>query len=110
MVDISRMPDSAIFSVRGMGVADNVSVSTCLESSLSFSLCVTPKRCSSSMTSNPRSLKCSPFCSSECVPMSRSIFPSAALCKIFFFCAGVLKRESTSIVTGKLRKRLMAVA
>ena len=39
-----------------------------------------------------------------------SIFPSAALCKIFFFCAGVLKRESTSIVTGKLRKRLMAVA
>ena len=42
--------------------------------------------------------------------MSKSIFPAAASCKICFFCAGVLKRESTSMRTGNERKRFSAVA
>lgn len=42
MEDISRMPDSAMLSVRGIGVADSVSTSTFLLISLSVSLCPTP--------------------------------------------------------------------
>ena len=57
MIEISRSPPIAMCSVRGIGVAVSVSTSTCVRSSLSRSLCVTPKRCSSSMTSRPRSLK-----------------------------------------------------
>ena len=57
MMEISRRPLMAICSVRGMGVAVSVSTSTCERSSFSRSLWVTPKRCSSSITSSPRSLK-----------------------------------------------------
>lgn len=42
MEDISRIPDSAMLSVRGIGVADSVSTSTFLLISLSVSLCPTP--------------------------------------------------------------------
>ncbi len=42
--------------VRGIGVAVRVSTSTCVRSCLIRSLCFTPKRCSSSTTSSPRSL------------------------------------------------------
>ena len=38
MEDISRIPDSAMLSVRGIGVADSVSTSTFLLISLSVSL------------------------------------------------------------------------
>ena len=55
MVDMSRMPDRAMFSVRGMGVAESVSTSTARLISLMCSLCATPKRCSSSTMSRPRS-------------------------------------------------------
>ena len=76
-VDISRMPDMAMFSVRGIGVAERVSTSTPLASSLMCSLCVTPKRCSSSTTSRPRSLNFTSLLSSLCVPITRSHFPVA---------------------------------
>ena len=56
MVDISRRPDSAMLSVRGMGVADSVSTSTPRESSFNRSLWLTPKRCSSSTMRSPRLL------------------------------------------------------
>ena len=42
--------------------------------------------------------------------MRRSILPAAVSSKIFFLCAGVLNRESTSMRTGKERKRFTAVA
>ena len=55
MTLMSRTPESDICSVRGMGVAVSVSTSTCSRSSFICSLCCTPKRCSSSMTTSPRS-------------------------------------------------------
>ena len=54
--DRSRMPTRLISSVRGMGVADSVSTSTLVFSFFIASLACTPKRCSSSTISRPRSL------------------------------------------------------
>ena len=42
--------------------------------------------------------------------MSRSIFPCAARSRMSLVCLGVRNRLSTSTVTGKERKRFMAVA
>ncbi len=56
MIDISRMPESAICSVRGIGVAVSVSTCTSARSAFSASLCLTPKCCSSSTMTRPRSL------------------------------------------------------
>src|SRR3712207_6995008 len=56
MVLISRIPVTAISSVRGIGVADMANTSTAVRSRLSCSLCSTPNRCSSSMMTSPRSL------------------------------------------------------
>ena len=53
MTDISRMPSSDIFKVLGMGVAESVKTSTFFFNCLSFSLCATPNRCSSSTTTRP---------------------------------------------------------
>jgi hypothetical protein len=53
----SRSPASDRCRVRGIGVAVSVSTSTARRSALSRSLCFTPKRCSSSTTRSPRSLK-----------------------------------------------------
>ena len=58
----SRTPISDICSVRGIGVAESVSTSTEARSCLSRSLCMTPKRCSSSTTISPRSRKTTSFC------------------------------------------------
>ncbi len=48
MIERSRTPVSASCSVRGIGVADSVSTCTSARSDFSFSLCETPKCCSSS--------------------------------------------------------------
>mmetsp|Transcript_1653 Transcript_1653/g.3942 ORF Transcript_1653/g.3942 Transcript_1653/m.3942 type:complete len:284 (+) Transcript_1653:1499-2350(+) len=77
MVEVSRTPDKDICSVRGMGVADNVKTSTPLLITLSLSFCLTPNRCSSSMTSRDRSLNDKPFPSKACVPTIKSTFPAA---------------------------------
>ena len=69
------MPVRLISRVRGMGVADMVSTSTSVRSFLMDSLCWTPKRCSSSMTSRPRSLNSMPSTSSRWVPMTQSTSP-----------------------------------
>ena len=98
-----------MFRVRGMGVADRVSTSTCLDSSLSFSLWATPKRCSSSTTSSPRSFHSTSFWNSRWVPMSTSMLPSFTRRRVCFIWAGVRKRETTSISTGYLAKRCLAV-
>ena len=55
MVEISRIPVTAISSVRGIGVADMLSTSTEVRSALTCSLCSTPNRCSSSTMSSPSS-------------------------------------------------------
>ena len=62
-----------MYSVRGIGVADSVSTSTSRRIFLRCSLCATPNRCSSSITTSPRSLKLTSFWSNRCVPMMTSI-------------------------------------
>ena len=52
---MSRTPESDICMVRGMGVAESVSTSMDSRRFFSCSLCPTPKRCSSSMMTRPRS-------------------------------------------------------
>ena len=77
MTDMSRMPVIDISRVRGIGVALMVSTSTWTRSSLIRSLCSTPKRCSSSTTSRPRSLNRTSPVSSRWVPITTSTLPSA---------------------------------
>ena len=74
----SRSPESARCSVRGIGVAVRVSTSTCARSRLSASLWRTPKRCSSSMISRPRSGKTMSFPTMRCVPIRMSTSPAAS--------------------------------
>ncbi len=76
MTDRSRMPTRLRCRVRGIGVADRVSTSTSLRNDLMRSLCATPKRCSSSTTSRPRSAKAMSFDRIRCVPISTSTVPS----------------------------------
>ena len=54
---MSRMPSSAMCSVRGIGVAERDRMSTSARKDLRRSLCLTPKRCSSSTTSRPEVLE-----------------------------------------------------
>ncbi len=54
-------PNMDICSVRGIGVAVNVRTSTCERNCFKRSLCLTPKRCSSSITNNPRSANSTSF-------------------------------------------------
>ncbi len=86
-LEISRIPSNAMWSVRGIGVAERVRMSTVARSDLSHSLSSTPKRCSSSITIRPRSLNATSFCTSRWVPMRMSTFPSAVslrTCRISF--------------------------
>ena len=94
------MPTRDISSVRGMGVAVSVRTSTPVASFLIASLWLTPKRCSSSMTSRPRSLKRMSSLSSRWVPMTRSTSPEATPFTTCRACAAVRKRDSTSTRTG----------
>ena len=84
MIDMSRMPASDMFSVRGIGVAVMVSTSTRLRICLMRSLCATPKRCSSSTTSRPRSRNCTSFESSRWVPTMISTLPSLRSSSVCF--------------------------
>ena len=87
------MPVSAISSVRGIGLAVKVSTSTPSAMRFTASLCVTPKRCSSSTTSTPRRLNCTSWASSRCVPMTTSTVPSARPCTT---CALLGRREEAA--------------
>ena len=94
------MPTRLISRVRGIGVADMVSTSTSWRSRFMASLCCTPKRCSSSTMSRPRSLKRTLSCSSRCVPMTQSTSPDSRPAITFLASDAVRKRESTSTRTG----------
>ena len=107
MIDMSRMPTSDMFSVRGIGVAVIVSTSTRFRSCLIRSLCATPKRCSSSTTSRPRSRNCTSFDSSRCVPTMMSTLPAARSSRRAFCSAFVRNRLIMSIRTGKAGEPLL---
>ena len=100
MVVISRMPVSDISRVRGIGVADMVSTSTAVRIDFRYSLCSTPKRCSSSTTTRPRSLNRTVCCSSRWVPITMSTLPSAMPARIWSTSAAWVNRDSSAIVTG----------
>ena len=82
--DKSLIPTSDIWRVLGIGVALKVSTSIELFISFIFSLWVTPNLCSSSITSNPKSLYFIELFNSLCVPKIISIFPFTSLFFISF--------------------------
>ncbi len=100
MMLMSRTPDMDMCSVRGMGVAVSVSTSTWVRSCLSCSFCFTPKRCSSSTMSSPRSLKATSPASSLCVPMRMSTLPSWERLSTSRTSGAFFMPEMTSTVTG----------
>ncbi|MNL47369.1 hypothetical protein D3C87_1701560 [compost metagenome] len=79
-------------SVRGIGVAVRVNVSTFSLRSLNFSFAATPNFCSSSTINRPRSLNFTSLLSKACVPIRISILPSSSLCNVSFFSLADLKR------------------
>ena len=107
---MSRTPDSDICMVRGMGVADSVSTSMDSRRFLNCSLCPTPKRCSSSMITSPRSCGFTSRDSSRCVPTRMSTSPSWNPRSASACCAGVRKRESTSTLTPNGSQRSLKLA
>ena len=64
-----RIPAIDICKVLGIGVADRVNTSTSFLYCFIFSLCFTPKRCSSSMTNNPKFLNITSLLNKRWVPM-----------------------------------------
>ncbi len=94
-----------MLSVRGIGVAVSVSTSTSVRSALSFSLSRTPKRCSSSMTTKPKSLKRIFPCSSRCVAMTMSTVPAATPAMTPAASLLVRKRDRLSTRTGQSANR-----
>ena len=103
ITDMSRMPASDMFSVRGIGVAVIVSTSTFLRICLMRSLCATPNRCSSSTTSRPRSRNFTSFESSRCVPTMMSMLAGGELHeRRGSFCSALVRnRLIMSMRTGK---------
>jgi len=101
MVLMSRTPTSDMCRVRGMGVALRVKTSTSWRIFFRCSLCLTPKRCSSSMIKRPRFLKAMSFCNSLCVPMQMSMLPLANPATMACCSFVVLKRLKDSMRTGK---------
>ena len=98
---MSRTPDSDICMVRGIGVAESVRTSIDSRRFFICSLWPTPKRCSSSMITSPKSYGFTSRERSRCVPTSTDTLPSANPASARDCSAGVRKRESTSTVTPK---------
>ena len=86
-----------------------MSTSILLAHSFHFSFCATPKRCSSSTTSIPKSLNTTFLLSNEWVPMRISIDPSSTPLRICFFSDVVRNRLSTSTFTPNGAKRFKKV-
>jgi hypothetical protein len=105
IIDRSRRPPSAMFMVRGMGVAVSVSTSTSARSDLSRSLSRTPKRCSSSMMTRPRFLKPTVCWSSLWVPITMSTAPDCSPAMTRSTSLGERKRDSDSTRIGQSAKR-----
>ena len=103
MIEMSRSPDSDMWSVRGIGVADSASTSTSSRSDRRSSFWATPKRCSSSSTTRPRFFGMTSRERMRCVPTSTSTFPSRKSSRMRFWSARLRKRETISTRTGKSR-------
>ena len=86
-------------------MAVSVRVSTLVFRRLSFSLCDTPKRCSSSTTKSPKSLKWTSLPSILWVPISTSTRPSFTHFKMPVCSALLRNRLSISILTAKFFMR-----
>ena len=104
-----RIPSRLMASVRGIGVAVRVKTSTSARSFLSTSFCLTPKRCSSSMTTNPKRAKFTFSDKSLCVPTTISIVPFSRPSRTCALCLALLKRESSATRTGQAEKRSLKV-
>ena len=102
---ISRTPLRAICRVRGMGVAVSVSTCTSAFSFFSFSLSATPKCCSSSTTSRPRSWNRMSLANSAWVPMMMSTVPSASPALASLTRGPDTSREICATRTGRSAKR-----
>ena len=109
MTDRSREPISENCSVRGIGVAVIVSVSTSALNWRSFSLAATPNFCSSSIISNPRSLNPTFLPRILCVPIRMSIRPSATSFNIWLTSAVLFARLRCSMRTGNSLSRSLKV-
>ena len=96
----SRMPESAMFSVRGIGVAVSVSKSTVARSWRMRSLWRTPKRCSSSTMSRPSRWNATSFWRSRCVPITTSSRLVRSCSIVRLFSTGDWNRDSTPTLTG----------
>ena len=96
-----------MLSVRGIGVAVIVRISTSARKALMASFCFTPNRCSSSIIKSPRSLKPKSLCSSLWVPTKISIFPERTRSIICCRSLPDLKRETTSTVKGQSANSLV---
>ena len=107
---MSRRPDIDICRVRGMGVALMASTSTFRRSCLRASFCDTPKRCSSSTMTKPRSLGCTSIDSTRWVPMRMSSSPDLKAASAFFTSPADLNRLTMSTLTGRSAKRSRNVA
>jgi len=83
-----------------MGVAVSVSTSTLSFSVFRRSLWRTPKRCSSSTMSSPRSLNFTSSERSRWVPMTMSTSPFAMRCTSAASSFVLRKRDNTSMRTG----------
>ena len=88
-----------------MGVAERVRMWTSARMSFSRSLWATPKRCSSSTTTRPRSLKPIALPSTAWVPTTMSIVPSARAALTRFCSAAGTMRLTWPTCTGSPAKR-----
>ena len=110
IVDISRIPEMPISSVRGIGVADMASTSTSVRSCLRYSFCSTPNRCSSSMMTRPSRSNRVSGDSSRCVPITTSTLPSASPARVSLTSRSLWNRDSGRTTTGNGAYRSLNVA
>jgi len=87
--------------VLGIGVAVIVSTSTFVLYCFIFSFAFTPKRCSSSIINNPKSLNSTSLPNNLCVPINISISPNFISFIILFLSFVVLNLFNTSTLIGK---------
>ena len=110
IIDKSRMPLKDMFSVLGIGVAVRVMTSTSARNARRRSFWRTPKRCSSSIMTRPKSLNAKSEPNTLWVPITISTLPlpqSSATCE---FSLLLCRRLTDSILTGHCAKRSLNVS
>ena len=105
MVETSRTPTRENCSVRGIGVALMLRKSQPGLSTRSISLCLAPKRCSSSTIIKPRLGTERSFERRRCVPTTTSTVDAARPDSVFLTSGGSVKRERCRTKTPKGSRR-----